>query len=183
LTDAFESLKQSIGVSINDEVALANTRSRLRMTTLYAFANQNQMLVAGTGNKVEDYGIMFFSKFGDGGVDISPIGDLTKTEVYKVADSLGIVESIKKARPSDGLYITEKCDEDVIGATYVELEKAMEFCDMFESGEINLKHIANNISPREMEVLRIYLNRHFQNQHKMSMPPVCHVRHIIDKDF
>src|SRR6185295_10937210 len=101
---------------------LANARARLRMTTLYYFAGIHRSLVAGTGNKVEDFGVGFFTKYGDGGVDLSPIADLTKTEVYAVAKELGVVESIMQAAPTDGLWGDDRSDADQIGATYPELE-------------------------------------------------------------
>src|SRR3954463_8783004 len=99
---------------------MANSRSRLRMVTLYAFACNKKLLVAGTGNKIEDFGVGFFTKYGDGGVDISPIADLMKTEVYTLAGELGVVTSILKASPTDGLWADGRSDEDQIGATYPE---------------------------------------------------------------
>src|SRR5690606_19824151 len=105
----------------------ANTRARLRMVTLYAVGQSNGLLVAGTGNKVEDFGVGFYTKYGDGGVDISPIADLTKSEVYALAKEMQIVQSIQTAPPTDGLWKDERTDEGQLGATYPELEWAMEF--------------------------------------------------------
>ena len=110
---------------VEDKLALANTRARLRMTTLYYLAALNNYIVLGTGNKVEDFGVGFYTKYGDGGVDISPIADLLKSEVYKIAHNLNINTEIIKAPPTDGLWGDNKTDEEQIGATYSELEWAM----------------------------------------------------------
>jgi NAD+ synthase len=150
---------------------MANTRARLRMLTLYSFAGNKKLLVAGTGNKVEDFGIGFFTKYGDGGVDISPIADLMKSEVYALAKEVGVVTSILNARPTDGLFPDSRTDEDQIGATYDELEWAMKF--IANNGNIQ------NVSKRELEVLAIYTTRNKANQHKMQPIPVC----IIPQDL
>ena len=110
----------------NNELANANTKSRLRMVTLYQVAGTIGGIVVGTGNKVEDYGIGFYTKYGDGGVDIAPIADLYKTEVWMLGEHLGIDERIISALPTDGLWDDGRTDEDQIGATYAELEHAME---------------------------------------------------------
>ena len=144
------------------ELALVNTRARLRMTTLYYFAQANNSLVLGTGNKVEDFGIGFFTKYGDGGVDVSPIADLLKSEVYALGKELGINNNILIAAPTDGLWGNDKTDEDQIGATYPELEWAMQF-----DGD------KNTLNKREREVLKIYIQLNRANQHKMNAIPVC----------
>ena len=144
------------------ELALVNTRARLRMTTLYYFAQANNSLVLGTGNKVEDFGIGFFTKYGDGGVDVSPIADLLKSEVYALGKELGINNNILIAAPTDGLWGNDKTDEDQIGATYPELEWAMQF-----DGD------KNTLNKREREVLKIYTQLNRANQHKMNAIPVC----------
>lgn len=146
-------------------LALANTRARLRMTTLYYFAGIHRHLVAGTGNKVEDFGVGFFTKYGDGGVDLSPIADLNKTEVFTLARDLGIIESILKAKPTDGLFGDDRSDEEQLGASYPELEWAM---DLRESGDP-----AQVISERQREVLKIYDRLHAVNAHKWQPVPVC----------
>ncbi len=146
------------------EMALVNTRARLRMTTLYYLAGLHGRLVAGTGNKVEDFGIGFFTKYGDGGVDLSPIADLTKTEVYAVGRVLGVSDAILKAPPTDGLWGDSRTDEDQIGASYPELEWAMAF-NGDEAG----------LSPRQAEVLAIYRRLNAANQHKMVPIPVCEI--------
>lgn len=146
------------------EMALVNTRARLRMTTLYYFAALRQMLVLGTGNKVEDFGIGFFTKYGDGGVDLSPIADLNKTEVYTIGEELGIIESIMSAPPTDGLWGDDRTDADQIGATYPELEWAMEF-----------RGDENSLDTRQKEVLAIYRRLHKANRHKMVPVPVCEI--------
>ena len=110
-------------------LALVNSRSRLRMTMLYSIANTHNLLVGGTGNKVEDYGIGFFTKYGDGGVDLSPIADLLKSEVREMAAYLGVSEEILTATPTDGLWEDDRSDEEQIGASYEELEWALEYYD------------------------------------------------------
>lgn len=176
LTIAFDDMKGLVGASGSFEgvsadqefLAMANTRSRLRMVALYAIGNAHGYLVAGTGNKVEDYGVGFFTKFGDGGVDVSPIGQLTKTEVYELAAHLGINQEILDARPTDGLWSDGRTDEDQIGATYPELEWAMEYYDSVDKDD-------SLLTERQKEVLAIYTRRHEGNAHKMNMPPVCEI--------
>ena len=146
-------------------LSLANTRARLRMTTLYYFAALERYLVAGTGNKVEDFGVGFYTKYGDGGVDLSPIADLMKSEVFLLAEKLEIVKSIQNAAPTDGLWGDDRTDEDQMGATYDELEWAMN----------NLESDLGNNSTRQNEILLIYKNLHAQNLHKMQSIPVCEI--------
>jgi NAD+ synthase len=159
-------------------LAGANTRSRLRMITLYAIGNANKLLVCGTGNKVEDYGVGFFTKFGDGGVDVSPIGELNKTEVYALGKELGIIQEILNARPTDGLWDDGRTDEDQIGATYAELEWAMDFCDKHTAEEIQAMSFPEMLSVRQAEVVKIYWARHTANAHKMAMPPICSLSNL-----
>ena len=146
-------------------LALANARARLRMTALYYFAALNNYLVTGTGNKVEDFGVGFFTKYGDGGVDLSPIADLNKTEVYELGKSLKIIEEIMVAKPTDGLWGDDRTDEDQIGASYHELEWAMENDHVTSSDK--------NLTKRQREVLEIYRKMHAANKHKMEPIPVC----------
>ncbi len=146
------------------EIALVNTRARLRMTALYYFAQANNSLVVGTGNKVEDFGIGFFTKYGDGGVDVNPIADLLKTEVYMIGKELDIINDIIIAAPTDGLWGEEKTDEEQIGATYPELEWAMNY-----DGD------KNNLSERKIKILAIYKKLNKANQHKMKAIPVCKI--------
>jgi len=148
------------------ELAIANTRSRLRMTTLYYYAGIHGLLVAGTGNKVEDFGVGFYTKYGDGGVDVSPIADLMKTEVYELAAYLGVAQSIQLAAPTDGLWGDNRSDEDQIGASYPELEWAMLFGETTQDSNVEL-------SERQREVLSIYRRMNAANQHKMRPIPVC----------
>ena len=110
-----------------DKLALANSRARIRMASLYLIAGNTNGLVVGTGNKIEDFGVGFFTKYGDGGVDISPIADLMKSEVYELGQNLGIVSSIMNAQPTDGLWDDERTDEDQLGVSYNQLEWAMNF--------------------------------------------------------
>ncbi len=167
LSSVFTETEKTFPAEIQDHLTLANTRSRLRMLTLYAFAGNKKLLVAGTGNKVEDFGIGFFTKYGDGGVDLSPIADLMKSEVYALAKELGVVNSILIAAPTDGLFHDGRSDEDQIGASYDELEWAMYF---LEKNEKN-----SHLSERQKTVLDIYTARHRANLHKMISIPVCKI--------
>jgi NAD+ synthase len=163
LTNSFETLEAALPLdSISHPLAMANTRARLRMTTLYAVAQANHCLVAGTGNKVEDFGVGFYTKYGDGGVDLSPIADLMKTEVFGLSKALGVVASIQNAAPTDGLWEDGRSDEDQIGATYPELEWAMCF-----------QGATTSLTERQQEVLAIYARYHRANLHKMQAIPVC----------
>ena len=159
LTSTFESFG-SLFLE-KDAHALANTRSRLRMVTLYHTAALNNGIVVGTGNKVEDFGIGFYTKYGDGGVDISPIADLMKSEVRSLAKAMGIIQEIVDAPPTDGLWGDNRTDEDQIGANYDELEWAMEF-----NGD------PDSLDERKKEVLKIYKKFHNQNKHKMIDIPI-----------
>lgn len=168
LTPVFDSLLETLPPVANEEerfMALANTRARLRMTTLYYFAALRSYLVAGTGNKVEDFGVGFYTKYGDGGVDLSPIADLLKTEVYAIAKVLGINNDIVTAAPTDGLWGDDRTDEDQIGASYPELEWAMQ---MSKEGKEK-----TDFSGRKKEVFSIYKRLNTINQHKMEPIPVC----------
>jgi len=126
LTNTFETFRYDLERHATDDHALANTRSRLRMVTLYQFAGQYKGIVVGTGNKVEDYGVGFYTKYGDGGVDIAPIADLYKTEVWELGKHLEVDSRIIEATPTDGLWNDGRSDEDQLGTTYVALEEAME---------------------------------------------------------
>jgi NAD+ synthase len=165
LTSVFTKLEEALPADIQDWLSMANSRARLRMTTLYAFACHHKMLVAGTGNKVEDFGVGFFTKYGDGGVDLSPIADLMKSDVRSLSAELGIVQSLLEAKPTDGLWADGRSDEDQIGASYDELEWAMHFIEKNadESG----------LNKRQLEVLAIYRRMHLANRHKMNPIPVC----------
>lgn len=168
LTPVFDSLVASFPKVEDEEerfMSLANTRARLRMTSLYYFAALNKYLVAGTGNKVEDFGVGFYTKYGDGGVDLSPIADLLKTEVYEIAKKLGVNEEVIKAAPTDGLWGDDRTDEDQIGASYPELEWAMKMKDKGKTLE--------DFTGRDKEVFSIFLRFNTMNQHKMQPIPVC----------
>ncbi len=170
LTPVFDNFVAALPAVDNEEerfMSLANTRARLRMTTLYYFAALLRYLVAGTGNKVEDFGIGFYTKYGDGGVDLSPIADLMKTEVYEVGSYLGVNEEILMAPPTDGLWGDHRTDEDQIGASYPELEWAMEM----EAEGKNIHDFEN----REEEVFRIYKKYNTANRHKMIPIPICKI--------
>ena len=126
LTNTFETFRYDLERFDTDDHALANTRSRLRMVTLYQIAGQYKGIVVGTGNKVEDYGVGFYTKYGDGGVDVAPIADLYKSEVWELGGFLGVDSRIIEAKPTDGLWEDGRTDEDQLGASYPELEEAME---------------------------------------------------------
>jgi NAD+ synthase len=168
LTNTFEEFKKCVPKGENDylmNLSLANTRARLRMSTLYYFAGIYGYLVAGTGNKVEDFGVGFYTKYGDGGVDLSPIADLLKSDVYALGNYLKIPESILNAAPTDGLFGDSRTDEEQLGASYDELEWAMQ---QVEDSE-NIK----NFNDREKVVLEIYKKLNKANQHKMQPIPIC----------
>ncbi|MFT7343673.1 MAG: NAD+ synthase [Lentimonas sp.] len=163
LTETFEVLEKTFPKeTLSHQLAMANTRARLRMLTLYGIGQANGCLVAGTGNKVEDFGVGFYTKYGDGGVDLSPIADLMKTEVWDLAKILGVIEEIVVAKPTDGLWEDGRSDEDQIGASYPELEWAMEF-----NGDIS------SLNDRQKEILTIYKRYNSANKHKMEPIPVC----------
>ncbi|WP_299553267.1 NAD(+) synthase [Seonamhaeicola sp.] len=170
LTPVFEEFKTEVfldGDQATIDMALANTRARLRMTTLYYYAGLYKLLVAGTGNKVEDFGVGFFTKYGDGGVDLSPIADLLKSEVYQIGEFLEVPKSIMEAAPSDGLFGDARSDEDQIGASYPELEWAMK---MDAEGKT-----IDDFKDREQTVFKIYKRFNINNKHKMIPIPVCNI--------
>ena len=160
LTSTYESFKATLNPYVND-LSLANTRARLRMTTLYQIAAMYGGIVVGTGNKVEDFGVGFYTKYGDGGVDISPIADLMKSEVYALGKSLGIISGIMEAAPTDGLWGDNRTDEEQIGASYDDLEWAM----LYEGSE-------EELTDKELEILNIYRTLNKNNKHKMEPIPV-----------
>ncbi|MGY5848235.1 NAD(+) synthase [Salegentibacter sp. HM20] len=165
--DAFTASVPDASENENRDLSLANTRARLRMTSLYYFAGLHKYLVAGTGNKVEDFGVGFFTKYGDGGVDLSPIADLMKSEVYELGKYLGVSDAILEAQPTDGLFDDSPSDEEQIGASYDELEWAM---NAKEEGKT-----AQDFEGRKREVFEIYLQRHRANLHKIEPIPVCEI--------
>lgn len=164
--DVFSQAVDADSSEINVFLALANARARLRMTTLYYHAALRNALVAGTGNKVEDFGVGFYTKYGDGGVDISPIADLMKSEVYALAKELKVAQSIQEAPPTDGLWEDNRTDEDQLGASYDELEWAMKQGDFVNT---------ETFSQREKEVYKRYQSLHSANKHKMVAIPVCEI--------
>ena len=164
LSDTYDTLYSKLADYDVSELSMANTKARLRMSTLYALAGSTNGIVVGTGNKVEDFGIDFFTKYGDGGVDISPIADLYKSEVYSLAESLHIIQSIQDAPPTDGLWNDGRTDEDQIGATYKELEWAM--------NEIEKPSSVREQNERLADVMRIYLKFNRMNSHKMNPIPI-----------
>lgn len=168
LTAVFESFKNQVPTDFDENklnLTLANSRARLRMTTLYYYAGVHGLLVAGTGNKVEDFGVGFYTKYGDGGVDLSPIADLMKSEVFALANYLEVPNSILVAQPSDGLFGDEKTDEQQLGASYDELEWAML--------EDENNNDSTKYTEREKKVFEIYKRLNTINQHKMNPIPVC----------
>lgn len=168
LTATFEAFKNAVPKTDDDakvSLSLANTRARIRMTSLYYLAGIHGLLVAGTGNKVEDFGVGFYTKYGDGGVDLSPIADLMKSDVYALGEFLTIPESILTAAPTDGLFGDNRTDEDQLGASYDELEWAMLAA---ESG-----NTVADFTGREKSVFEIYKRLNTSNKHKMDSIPVC----------
>lgn len=171
LTPTFDAFSRSVKDFDGGDLSLANVRSRLRMTALYFLAGSRGMLVVGTGNKIEDFGVGFFTKYGDGGVDLSPIGDLLKSEVYELATYQKILPSILEAAPTDGLFSDGRTDMDQLGASYPELERAM----MQKNSGVCLCELQG----REREVFLIYDRLNRANAHKMLPIPVC----VINKDI
>ena len=162
LSETFTALDNEVG-EYKSDLTLANAKARLRMTTLYHFAGLTNGIVVGTGNKVEDFGVGFFTKYGDGGVDISPLADLYKSEVYSLAEALGIAQEIQEAAPTDGLWNDGRTDENQMGATYEELEWAMKQIE---------NQFNEELSERQEEVLEIYWRLHNANSHKMNPIPI-----------
>lgn len=168
LTSIFETFKEVLPKDTEEhqiQLTLANTRARIRMTTLYYYGGIYGLLVAGTGNKVEDFGVGFYTKYGDGGVDISPIADLLKSDVFALGAYLKIPESILTASPTDGLFGDDRTDEDQLGASYDELEWAMQQDELGKS--------STSFTEREQKVMEIYKRLNTINQHKMQPIPVC----------
>lgn len=152
LDEVFNNFEKSLK-DFNNEHAFANSRARLRMTTLYQVAGTNNGIVVGTGNKVEDFGVGFYTKYGDGGVDISPIADCLKSQVWEMGKELQILEDIIKAVPTDGLWSDGRTDERQLGMSYKDLEKAM-----------------HNSKDKNFEK---YLKIRKKNLHKMNLIPIC----------
>jgi NAD+ synthase len=152
LDEVFNSFEKTLG-QFNNELAFANSRARLRMATLYQVAGANNGIVVGTGNKIEDFGVGFFTKYGDGGVDISPIADCLKSQVWEMGKELKILEDIINAAPTDGLWEDGRTDERQLGMSYEDLEKAM-----LNSKDKNYEK---------------YLKIRKRNLHKMNLIPIC----------
>ena len=168
LTKVFNQFKLTVeNSSSKNELALANSRSRIRMMTLYYYASIDNSIVVGTGNKVEDFGIGFYTKYGDGGVDISPIADLMKSEVFQMSKLLEINDDILKAKPTDGLWDDDRSDEEQIGASYTDLENVM---NMLEKGIE-----PDTFEPELKRIYDIYIKYHKTNKHKMIDIPVCKI--------
>ena len=154
LDDVFKSFKSKL-LKFDNEHGMANSRARIRMTALYQVAAANNGIVVGTGNKIEDFGVGFYTKYGDGGVDISPIGDCKKTEVWELGRELKILDEIINAQPTDGLWVDGRTDEDQLGLSYKELEEA-----------INNPNSSNREKYEKIRKL---------NLHKMESIPVCKI--------
>ena len=159
LTTIYNEFVSKIPLKFQNKLSLANTRARIRMATLYMIAGSTNGIVVGTGNKIEDFGVGFFTKYGDGGVDISPLADLMKSEVYELSRKLKINQEIIDALPTDGLWDDGRSDEDQLGVSYDDLEWAMEY----KEGTINKK---------KSNILKIYNKHRKQNLHKMKKIPV-----------
>jgi len=167
LTKTFEVFSDCFDERDKDSLSLANSRARLRMTTLYQIAGANGGIVVGTGNKVEDFGVGFFTKYGDGGVDISPIADLMKTEVWEIAKELKILKDIVDAPPTDGLWDDGRTDEEQLGASYNEIEKAMMYAE-----ENNFNEFEPTGNDSFDSVLKTYFLHRNKNIHKMKSIPI-----------
>ena len=154
LDKLFETFENTL-YNFDSELGMANSRARIRMTTLYQVSAANKGIVVGTGNKVEDFGVGFYTKYGDGGVDISPIADCNKTEVWEIGKSLNILKEIIEAAPTDGLWDDGRTDEGQLGLKYEELEEAM-----------------NNVNSTNREK---YEKIRKMNLHKMEPIPVCKI--------
>jgi NAD+ synthase len=167
LSPVFESFKshKAFDKRFNSELGFANTKSRLRMVSLYQIAASVGGIVIGTGNKVEDFGVGFYTKYGDGGVDISPIADLYKSEVRELGKLLGVPQEIINAEPTDGLWEDNRVDETQIGSTYDELEWAMEYGMNKWSEQLEL-------TEKEKTILTTYANFNTKNKHKMVSIPI-----------
>ena len=155
LTEVYEQFKKTMPRNFNSTLALANHRARIRMSTLYLIAANKFGLVVGTGNKVEDFGVGFYTKYGDGGVDISPIADLMKSEVFELGSNLGIINSILTAKPTDGLWDDGRTDEDQLGVSYDELEWAM-------------THDGKIMNDKQKKIIEIYNKHRKSNLHKSN---------------
>ena len=156
LTSTYDELKKTTPARFQTDLSLANTRARLRMSALYLIAASSKGIVVGTGNKVEDFGVGFYTKYGDGGVDISPIADCTKTQVWEMGKYLGIDKEIIKADPTDGLWEDGRLDISQLGMSYQDLEKAM-----IDSNSPNYNK---------------YLEIRNRNLHKMEPIPICKIK-------
>ncbi len=154
LNKLFETFKSNLS-KFQNEHGMANSRARLRMTTLYQVAAANKGIVVGTGNRIEDFGVGFYTKYGDGGVDISPIADCKKTEVWELGKELKILDEIINAQPTDGLWDDARTDESQLGLSYKELEEAMDN--------------PNSLNREKYEKIRKL------NLHKMESIPVCKI--------
>jgi NAD+ synthase len=155
LDDLFKTFKSSLS-QFDNEHGLANSRARLRMATLYQVSASNNGIVVGTGNKVEDFGVGFYTKYGDGGVDISPIADCTKSQIWEMGKKLGILKEIVEAQPTDGLWDDGRTDINQLGMSYQDLEEAM-------------KDPSNKNHKKYLEIRK-------RNLHKMNSIPVCKIK-------
>jgi NAD+ synthase len=170
LTSTFDEFEQRLNTYPN-LLGMANSRSRLRMVTLYQIAQSVQGIVVGTGNRVEDFGVGFYTKYGDGGVDISPIGDCLKTQVWDMGREFGLPQEIVDAVPTDGLWADNRTDEDQLGMTYPELELAMAN-DVLERQDV-YNTLPLNLAKEERAQLKKYRAIRARNLHKMMPIPVC----------
>ena len=162
LSSTYDKLLTEVPSRFQTKLSLANTRARIRMSTLYLISGSSNGIVVGTGNKIEDFGVGFFTKYGDGGVDVSPIGDLMKSEVYQLGREIGVIQEILDAKPTDGLWDDGRTDEDQLGVSYDELEWAMNY------GGVPYQEMES----RKKYVLETYRKHRDANMHKMKSIPV-----------
>ena len=174
LTTVFSAFEKKLTPFGDSELAFANSRARLRMMTLYQIAQSHGGIVVGTGNRVEDFGVGFFTKYGDGGVDISPIGDCMKTDVWAMGQELGLLEAIIDAPPTDGLWADDRNDEDQLGMSYPDLERMMslDFLKRAKGVDSGMPGSAK-LSADDRKKLKRYQELRAQNMHKMTPVPVC----------
>ena len=174
LTSVFTAFEKKLTPFGDSELAFANSRARLRMMTLYQIAQSHGGIVVGTGNRVEDFGVGFFTKYGDGGVDISPIGDCMKTDVWAMGQELGLLKAIIDAPPTDGLWADDRNDEDQLGMTYPDLERMMSIDLLKRAKGVDSDMPGSaKLSADDRKKLKRYQELRARNQHKMTPVPVC----------
>ena len=165
LSSIYDKFLLEVPSKFHTGLVLANTRARIRMSSLYMIAGGTNGIVVGTGNKVEDFGVGFFTKYGDGGVDVSPIADLMKSEVYELGREMGVIDSILEAAPTDGLWDDKRTDEEQLGVSYDELEWAMMMSTSYSKEPLQMNE-------KQKHIIETYMKHRKANMHKMVEIPV-----------